>query len=100
MEEKKQTPWYEDAEFWQMLQPAIFDTERLRQGPAEVNDIVGLLDLRGGERICDLCCGVGRHSLELARRGYKVTAVDRTKRYLAEAQAKAKAEAREKLKVK
>ena len=92
MEEKSQTPWYEDAEFWQTLQPAIFDIERLRQGPAEVDRIIRLLDLQGGERICDLCCGVGRHSLELARRGFKVTAVDRTKRYLAEARAKAKAE--------
>ncbi len=92
MDEKRQTPWYEDAGFWQMLQPAIFDAERLRQGPTEVDQIIRLLDLRGGERICDLCCGVGRHSLELARRGFTVTAVDRTKRYLAEARAKTEAE--------
>ncbi len=92
MEEKRQTPWHEDPGFWQTLQPAIFDIERLRQGPAEVDRIIRLLDLQGGERICDLCCGVGRHSLELARRGFKVTAVDRTKRYLAEAKAKAEAD--------
>jgi len=92
MEEKRQTPWHEDAEFWQTLQPAIFDIERLRRGPAEVDHIIRLLDLQGGERICDLCCGVGRHSLELARRGFKVTAVDRTKLYLAQGKAKAEAE--------
>jgi SAM-dependent methyltransferase len=92
MEEKERTPWYEDAEFWQAVQPVIFDAERLHQGPTEVEHIIRLLDLQGGERICDLCCGVGRHSVELARRGYKVTAVDRTKRYLAEARAKAETE--------
>lgn len=28
-------------------------------------------------RLLDLCCGPGRHALELARRGYEVTGVDR-----------------------
>jgi D-alanine-D-alanine ligase len=40
----------------------------------------GLLD--ANDRILDLCCGQGRHSLELARRGFRnVTGVDRS-RYL------------------
>jgi SAM-dependent methyltransferase len=38
-----------------------------------------------GARVLDLCCGVGRHSLELARRGFKVTGVDRTAAYLKQA---------------
>ena len=40
----------------------------------------------------DLCCGPGRHSLELARRGYIVKGVDRTAKYLESARAKAAAE--------
>ncbi len=40
------------------------------------------MDLKPGANLLDLPCGVGRHSLEFARRGFHVTAVDRTTRYL------------------
>jgi SAM-dependent methyltransferase len=43
-------------------------------------------------KILDLCCGIGRHSLEFARRGFHVTGVDRTKSYLDKARQKAKTE--------
>ncbi|MDW8043152.1 MAG: methyltransferase domain-containing protein [Nitrososphaerota archaeon] len=36
----------------------------------EVDLIVKLLDLGRDDRVLDLCCGNGRHSLELARRGF------------------------------
>ena len=49
---------------------------------AEVDDIVSMLKLTGNEKILDLCCGQGRHALELAERGYtNVVGVDRS-RYL------------------
>lgn len=51
----------------------------------EVDFIVEALALRGGERILDLACGFGRHSLELARRGYPVVGVDITPEYVADA---------------
>ncbi|MBI4248581.1 MAG: class I SAM-dependent methyltransferase [Elusimicrobia bacterium] len=44
----------------------------------------------GNYKILDLCCGVGRHSLELARRGYRVTGVDISSKYLAEARRQAR----------
>lgn len=37
----------------------------------EVNLIVKLLDLDKTDAVLDLCCGNGRHSIELARRGYR-----------------------------
>jgi SAM-dependent methyltransferase len=43
---------------------------------AEVDLLVAALDLEPGARVLDLACGHGRHSVELARRGFAVTGVD------------------------
>lgn len=58
----------------------------------QVDFIVGALGLTGSERILDLACGFGRHSLELARRGYRVTGVDITQCYVDDAIQSAKQE--------
>ena len=42
-------------------------------------------------RILDIGCGTGRHSIELARRGYSVVGVDLSESMLAKARAKARA---------
>lgn len=42
----------------------------------EVNFLVDMLNLPVGAAILDVGCGPGRHSLELARRGYRPTGVD------------------------
>ncbi len=39
---------------------------------AEVNRALTMLRPEGGERVLDLACGTGRHSLELVRRGFSV----------------------------
>lgn len=45
----------------------------------EVELVVGALKLSPDDRILDLCCGQGRHSLEMARRGLKnVDGLDRS----------------------
>lgn len=41
-----------------------------------VDTIVALLGLAPGARIFDQCCGTGRLSVPLARRGYRITGVD------------------------
>ena len=43
----------------------------------ECDAIVKFLQLTSDSKVLDLCCGQGRHSLELARRGYKVVGLDR-----------------------
>jgi SAM-dependent methyltransferase len=77
--------WYEDDTFWETFRDYMFNPARLEQTRAEVDQLVALLKLGSGARVLDLCCGIGRHSLEFARRGFRVTGVDRTARYLEQA---------------
>jgi SAM-dependent methyltransferase len=58
----------------------------------EVDFIIEALHLSGSERILDLACGFGRHSLELSRRGYTVTGVDITPAYIDDAKLTAEKE--------
>lgn len=51
----------------------------------EVEFILEELKLKPGSSILDIGCGTGRHSLELANRGFKVTGVDISLGMLAEA---------------
>ncbi len=83
------TPWYEDEQLWKVMEKRVFSESRVEMAPEEVEQLIGLTGVAPGSTILDLCCGVGRHSLEFARRGFKVTAVDRTERYLTRAQAAA-----------
>ncbi len=55
----------------------------------EVDFVVEALGLSGSERILDLACGFGRHSLELAQRGYSVVGVDITPDYIQHARSRA-----------
>ena len=78
-------PWYEDDHFWAMLENQLLDEEKKKAAIEEAEQAVKLLDLEPGAEILDLCCGLGRHSVELARRGFRVTGVDRTVGYLEKA---------------
>lgn len=89
MVETKKESWCEQDGFWETIAPALFSSERLFSAKQEVEQIVSLLKLQPGATICDLCCGIGRHSLELGRLGYCVTGVDRTGLYLEQAMKKA-----------
>jgi SAM-dependent methyltransferase len=48
---------------------------------AEVDYIIEEGKLTSGSNVLDIMCGYGRHSLELARRGMKVTAIDNLSDY-------------------
>ena len=69
--------WYENEQFWIDFYPYMFGEERLQAAVEQVDLILALTGLDGGD-VLDLCCGPGRHSVELAGRGWKVTGVDRT----------------------
>jgi SAM-dependent methyltransferase len=87
------TAWYDDDLFWETLERFFFSRFRnADMAEQELEQIGRLVSLPPGGAILDLGCGPGRHALPLARRGYAVTGVDRTARYLERAQADAAAE--------
>jgi SAM-dependent methyltransferase len=54
-----------------------------KEGAGEqVDFVVEQLGIEPGARVLDVACGHGRHSLELARRGFRVTGVDLSPRSL------------------
>jgi len=57
----------------------------------EVDFLIEELALKPGAAILDVGCGTGRHAVELAKRGYKVTGIDISAEMLKEAREKAKA---------
>lgn len=68
-------------EWWKSLfnSPIYFElyaAENTKKAVEEVRDLLRLLSLQPPARILDVPCGYGRHTLELARRGFTVTGVD------------------------
>ncbi len=92
MTKRQEKDWYDDDWFWETFGPTMFGQKRWEDAPKEVDELILLLGIKSGSVILDLCCGQGRHSLELARRGFRVTGVDRTTSYLSEAKKRAKAD--------
>ncbi|MFP4380271.1 MAG: methyltransferase domain-containing protein [Candidatus Sumerlaeia bacterium] len=59
----------------------------------DIDLVEKLLKLEKDTRVLDLCCGQGRHSLELARRAYReLTGMDRSRYLIRQAKKRAQAE--------
>jgi SAM-dependent methyltransferase len=86
------TEWFESEEFWADFAPVLFGPRRWERVPGDLDQILESLGVAPGASILDLCCGPGRNALEFARRGFRVTGVDRTAAYLDEARRRADAE--------
>jgi len=84
--------WFQDESFWDEFAPFMFDETRWTMADAEVERIVALSGIAPPAKVLDLCCGVGRHGLAFARRGFQVTGVDITGSYLEAARESAAAE--------
>lgn len=74
--------WFEDEAFWTAYAPIMFDEARWAEVPLVVDEIELLARPAPGAAVLDACCGPGRHSIEFASRGYKVTGIDITEAYL------------------
>jgi SAM-dependent methyltransferase len=84
--------WHENDAFWETFGPVMFTPGRIAVAKEEMEKVIALTELEPGTSVLDLCCGVGRCSLELARNGFNVTGVDRTASYIAQAQKQAEQE--------
>jgi D-alanine-D-alanine ligase len=84
-------------DWWKKLFNAIYLktdadlVESERNTVEEVDEIIRLARLKPSDRILDLCCGQGRHCLELASRGFEqVVGLDRSKYLIRLARRRAK----------
>ncbi len=84
--------WWQEEEFWNSFAPYFFTEERVEGITAEGEKLIALMGIAPNAKVLDLCCGIGRHSVEFARLGYRVTAVDITALFLAQARERAKHE--------
>ena len=76
--------WHDDDKFWEKMIPVLFPLARIEASSSEIDAVLCLAGIQNGA-VLDMGCGVGRHSIELARRGFHVTGVDRTQVYLSKA---------------
>jgi SAM-dependent methyltransferase len=83
--------WFEDDALWETLTPQMFSEGVMAAAPEETDQVLALLHCSPPAVVLDLCCGAGRHAVELARRGFTVTGVDRTASYLERARQHAQA---------
>ena len=74
------------SEWWRTLFNSLYletdgdIVENDRNTEQEVDLLIRSAGLERNDRLLDLCCGQGRHSLELARRGFpQVTGLDRSR---------------------
>jgi SAM-dependent methyltransferase len=79
-----QVEWYEDF-FHGLAVDSWRQAITKEQTQAEANFIAETLNLSAGARVLDVPCGNGRHSIELTKQGYRMTGVDLSAEFIAEA---------------
>lgn len=78
------TDW---RKFFDAHAPRYMENTFTRHTAAEVGMLMQLFGLPAGSRILDMGCGTGRHAIEFARHGFRVTGVDFSEGMLAQARA-------------
>jgi len=73
-------------DFFDSHAPYYMQNSFTRNTLTEVDFLLEVLELAPGASILDVGCGTGRHAVELAKRGYKVTGIDISSGMLAEAE--------------
>ena len=76
--------------FWSGFYASAWEPKTTPERTAvEIKGVLDLLNPKPGSHILDWCGGMGRHSIELAKLGFKVTLLDYTKLHLDKARSDA-----------
>lgn len=67
--------WFDNENFWHLFYDWMFPRDSFALADKQVNDIINITGVAGGA-VLDLCCGPGRHSVPLGKKGFRVTGVD------------------------
>jgi SAM-dependent methyltransferase len=89
MNRGRKKEWFDNDALWRDLYPFMFSPDRFSDAAIETKQAIKLAKPRG-KAVLDLCCGPGRCAIPLAKRGFAVTGVDRTKFLLDKARSFAK----------
>jgi len=68
--------WFLRDDFWELTYPFMFPSSRVEKAEADSDALLRLTSTESGSSVLDLCCGPGRFSVPLARRGLMVTGID------------------------
>ena len=70
-------PWTEDEFSGRFVRHANYqELYGMKETGEEVDELIGLLNIRPKMRVLDVCSGNGRHAIALALRGCKMTGID------------------------
>jgi SAM-dependent methyltransferase len=85
------TEWFAEESFWETFYDIMFPEARFDASGEQVEQIQALTNFEGRD-VLDLCCGPGRLSVLLAKRGFSVTGVDLSPFLLGKARQRADAD--------
>lgn len=83
--------WWEDI-YNRDIYFRLYEEEDGKLAIKEVKSVIKILKFQSDAKILDLCCGYGRHSIELAKKGFGVVGVDISEKQIQRAIERAKIE--------
>lgn len=75
---EQESEWFKDPLLWEKTYDFLFGPDRWEEAAGNIDGLIELVAMPEQGAVLDLCCGPGRYTVPLARRGYRMTSVDRT----------------------
>jgi SAM-dependent methyltransferase len=89
MNRARKREWFDGDSFWRDFYLFMFSEKRFAEAAEQVPKLLSLANAKGNT-VLDLCCGPGRFALPLAKLGFRVTGVDKSRYLLNKARVGAK----------